>query len=153
MSLVSYCSSLCPIHWSQIKLHHWRHCLHMRNLNSDFDHFLIFRCKLSQHAGCRGHVNMACNQWLKTWDVAITYTAGSKIRVANQWIIVDHMTFFPTKIKSNLNCRCQLLCDEWANLKHKAEVLPVYIRCTTFKLIMTVFHNEDLNKWVMMFGF
>ena len=29
----------------------------------------------------------------------------------------------------------------------KAEVLPVYIRCTTLQLTMTVFHNED---WVLI---
>ena len=33
-----------------------------------------------------------------------------------------------------MNCRCQLTCDEWGNPKHKAEVLPLYIRCTTLQL-------------------
>ena len=37
----------------------------------------------------------------------------------------------PSKIKSNLNCRCQLTCDDRETQNTKAKVLPVYIRCTT----------------------
>ena len=36
-----------------------------------------------------------------------------------------------SKIKSHLNYHCQLTCDEWGIPKHKVDVLPVCIRCTT----------------------
>ena len=52
----------------------------------------------TQHAWCRGHINMACNQWLETWDVAMIYTGRTKIRVTAQWITADHMTLSPTKL-------------------------------------------------------
>ena len=37
----------------------------------------------------------------------------------------------PDKIKSHLNYHCQLTFNDWGIPKHKAEVLPVCIRCTT----------------------
>ena len=84
------------------KLHPCKHCLHMRNLNLDLDYlnldldyFLTFRCKHSQHAWCRGHVNMVCNPWLETWDVAIIYTGETRIWATVQWATVDHMTYCP----------------------------------------------------------
>ena len=78
------------------KLHPCRHCLHtwIRILN----YFLIFRCKHSQHARHRCHVNMACNPWLETWDVAIIHTGGTRIRVTVQWITVDHMALSPAEL-------------------------------------------------------
>ena len=36
-----------------IKRHHCRHCLHMRNLNSDLYYLFTFGYKHSQHDGCR----------------------------------------------------------------------------------------------------
>ena len=70
----------------------------MRNLNSDWNYFLIFRYKHSQHAGYQCHVNRACNKWLETWDVAIIHTGGTRICVTVQWITVDHMTLSPAKL-------------------------------------------------------
>ena len=52
------------------------HCLHVRNLDFDLDYLFIFRCKHSQLPVAQCHVNMACNQRLETWDVAIIYTGG-----------------------------------------------------------------------------
>ena len=46
-----------------------------------------------------------------------------------------------------------LTCADRENPKHKAEILPVYICCTTLQLTMTVFHNKNFNNWDMMFGF
>ena len=56
----------------------FQHCLHMRNLDSDLDYLFIFRCKHNQLPDAQCHVNMACNQWLETWDVAIIYTGGQR---------------------------------------------------------------------------
>ena len=78
----------------------FQHCLHMRNLDLDLDYLLIFRCKHSQLPDAQCHVNMACNQWLETWDVAIIYTGGTRICVTVQWMSVDCMTLSPAK--SNL---------------------------------------------------
>ena len=66
------------------KLYQCRHCLHMRNFNSDLEYFLIFRCivKLSQHVGCRGHVNMACNH-------RPLYTL-MEVCACNQWLETVH---------------------------------------------------------------
>ena len=74
------------------KLHPFRHCLHTRTWILILNYFLIFRCKHSQHARHLCHVNMACNPWLETWDVAIIHTGGKRICVTVQWITVDHMT-------------------------------------------------------------
>ena len=115
------------------KRHQCRHCLHMRNLNSDLVYLLIFRCKHSQYAGYQCHVNRTCNPWMETWDVAIMYTGGNKdlchCAMDNYW---PH-DIVPSKIKFNLNCRCQLTCDHWRNPKHKAEVFPVHNHCTTLQ--------------------
>ena len=59
----------------------------------------------------------------------------------------------PCKIKSYCNCLRQLTYDDWGIPKHKAGVLPVYIRRTTLQLTLTVFQNRNLNKWDLMFGF
>ena len=83
---------------------HWmcggsvHHCLHMRNSNSNLDYLSIFRCKHSQLPDAQCHVNMACNQWLETWDVAIIYTGGTRICVTVQWMSVDCMTLSPAKL-------------------------------------------------------
>ena len=74
------------------------HCLHMRNSNSNLDYLSIFRCKHSQLPDAQCHVNMACNQWLEIWDVAIIYTGGTGICVTVQWISVDCMTLSPAKL-------------------------------------------------------
>ena len=74
------------------------HCLHMRNSNSDLDYLSIFRCKHSQLPDAQCHVNMACNQWLETWDVAITHTGGTRICVTVQWMSVDCMTLSLAKL-------------------------------------------------------
>ena len=76
----------------------FQHCLHMRNLDSDLDCLFIFRCKHSQLLDTQGHANMACNQWLGTWDVAIIYTGGTRICVTVQWMSVDCMTLSPAKL-------------------------------------------------------
>ena len=75
-----------------------RHCLHMRNSNSDLDYLSIFRCKHSLLPDAQCRVNMACNQWLETWDVAIIYTGGTRICVTVQWMSVDCMTLSPAKL-------------------------------------------------------
>ena len=80
------------------------------------------------------------------------YTAETRICVIVQWTTVDHMTLFTSKIKSCWNCRCELTCDGWGNLTHKAGVLPVYIRRTTLQLTLTVFRSKNLKKWDFMFG-
>ena len=74
------------------------HCLHMRNSNSNLDYLSIFRCKHSQLPDAQCHVNMACNQWLETWDVAIIHTEGTRICVTVQWMSVDCMTLSPAKL-------------------------------------------------------
>ena len=107
------------------------HCLHMRNSNSELDYLSIFRCKHSQLPDAQCHVNMACNQWLETWDVAIIYTAGTRICVTVQWMSVDCMTLSPSKIKSNLNCHCQLTCDDWGIPNTKLK----YCQCTSAALL------------------
>ena len=76
----------------------FQHCLHLRNLDSDLDYLLIFRCKHSQLLDAQCHVNMACNQWLETWDVAIIYTGGTRICVTVQWMSVDCMKLSPAKL-------------------------------------------------------
>ena len=58
-----------------------------------------------------------------------------------------------SKIKSYWNYRCQLMCDDLGNPKHEAEVLPVYIDCNTLQLTLTFFHNKNLEKWDLIFGF
>ena len=74
------------------------HCLHMKNSNSNLDYLSIFRCKHSQLPNAQCHVNMACNQWLETWDVAIIHTEGTGICVTVQWMSVDCMTLSPAKL-------------------------------------------------------
>ena len=118
-------------------IHQYRHCLHTRNLNSDLNYLLIFSGTSMLDLGV--NVNMTCNPWSETWDVEITYrTGGTLIYFTAQWSTVEHMTLSPAKF--NLP-------------KHKVEELPVYIRCTTLQLTLTVFHNKNLIKWDLMFGF
>ena len=76
----------------------FQHCLHMRNLDSDLDYLFIFRCKHCRMPDAQCHVNMACNQWLGTWDVAIIYTGRTRICVTVQWMSVDCMTLYPAKL-------------------------------------------------------
>ena len=87
----------CIFH-GQIQTLRVHHCLHMRNSNSDLDYLSIFRSKHSQLLDAQCHVNMACNQWLETWDVAIIYSGGTRICVTVQWISVDCMTLSPAKL-------------------------------------------------------
>ena len=70
----------------------------MRNSNSDLDYLFIFRCKHSQLQDAQCHVNMASNQWLETWYVAIIYTGGTRICVTVQWMSVDCMTLSQAKL-------------------------------------------------------
>ena len=76
---------------------------------------------------------------------------GKRISVTVQWTTVDHMTLCPAKLNiigtAVVNSR-----DYWGNPKIKAGVLPVYIRCTTLQLTLTVFQSKNLNKY-LMFGF
>ena len=76
----------------------FKHCLHMGNLGLDLAYLFIFRCKHRQLPDAQCHVNMACNQWLETWDVAIIYTGGTRICVTVQWMSVDCMTLSPAKL-------------------------------------------------------
>ena len=76
----------------------FQHCLHTGILDSVLDYLFIFRCKHRQLPDAQCHVNMACNQWLETWDIAIIYTGGTRICVTVQWMSVDCMTLSPTKL-------------------------------------------------------
>ena len=76
----------------------FQHCLHIGNLDSDLDYLFIFRCKHRQPPDAHCHVNMSCNQWLDTWDVAIIYTGGTRICVTVQWMSVDCMTLSSAKL-------------------------------------------------------
>ena len=58
----------------------------------------------------------------------------------------------PSKIKSNLNCRCKPSGDDWSNPKHSCELLPVHIS-TIVQLALTVVHDKNLNNWDLMFWF
>ena len=53
---------------------------------------------ISQLPDAQCHVNMACNQWWETWDIAIIYTGGTRIYVPVQWMSVDYMTLSPAKL-------------------------------------------------------
>ena len=77
----------------------FQHCFHMGNLDSDWDYLFIFRYKYRQLPDAQCHVNMACTQWLETWDVAIIYTGGTRICVTFQWMSVDCMILSPAKLK------------------------------------------------------
>ena len=105
-----------------------------------------------EHAWCQGHVNMVCNPWLETWDVAIIYTGDTRICVTVQWTTVYDMTLSPAKLNP---IRTTVVYSRvmTGNPKHKAWVLPVYIRCTTLQLTVRVFDNKNFSKWDLMFGF
>ena len=109
----------------------FQHCLHMRNLDSDLDYLFIFRCKPSQLLDTQGHVNMACNQWLGTWDVAIIYTGGDKDLCHCSMDVSWLDDIVPCKIKSNLNCRCQLTFDDLGIRNTKLK----YCQCTSAALL------------------
>ena len=102
----------------------------MRNLDSDLDYLFIFRCKPSQLPDAHCHVNMACNQWLETWDVAIIYTGGTRICVTVKWKSVDCMTLSPAKLNliwtAAVNSR-----DDWGIPNTK----PKYCQCTSAALL------------------
>ena len=134
------------------KLHLCRHCLHLRNLNSDLDNLLIFRCKHNQHVRYRGHANMVCNPWLKTRDITL-YTEGTTICVTIHWTTVDHMTLSPAKLNLIGTAVVNSRVMTWGNPKHKTRILPVYISCTILQLTLIIFHNKILHKWDLMFGF
>ena len=93
---------ICGVLWSpsdtKLQPPPFQHCLRMGNLDSDLDCLFIFRCKHRQLPDAQCHVNMACNQWLETWDVAIIYTGGTRICVTVQWMSVDCMTLSPAKL-------------------------------------------------------
>ena len=103
----------------------FQHCLHMGNLDSDLDYLFIFRRKHRQLPDAQCHINMACNQWLETWDVAIIYTGGTRICVTVQWMSVDCMTlqvlpasvhplhYFVAKNTHLFNCIWQIMTHEW----------------------------------------
>ena len=76
----------------------FQHCLHMRNLDSDLDYLFIFICKRSQLPDAQCHINMACNQWLETWDVSMIYTGVTRNCVTVQWMSDKCMTLSPTKL-------------------------------------------------------
>ena len=109
----------------------FQHCLHMGNLDSDLDYLLIFRCKHGQLRDAQCHVNMACNQWLETWDVAIIYTGGNKDLCHCSMDVSWLHDIVPSKIKSNLNCCCQLTCDDWGIPNTKLK----YYQCTSAALL------------------
>ena len=94
---VLYSSNICEILLYNRQTPRVHHCLHMRNSNSDLDYLSIFRCKHSQLPDAQCHVNMACNQWSETWDVAIIYTGGTRICVTVQWMS-DCMPLSPAKL-------------------------------------------------------
>ena len=110
------------------KLHPCRHCLHTRTWIRILNYFLIFRCKHGQHARHRSHVNMACNPWLETWDVAHW---GNKDLCHCPMDYCWPHDIVPSRIKSNLNCRCQLTCDDWGIPNTK----PNYCQCTSAALL------------------
>ena len=107
------------------------HCLHMRNSNSDLDYLSIFRSKHSQLPDAQCHVNMACNQWLETWDVAIIYTGGNKDLCHCSMDVSWLHDNVPSKIKFDLNCHCQLTCDDWGIPNTKLK----YCQCTSAALL------------------
>ena len=95
--IVGYClmpSGICEM--GLLQTPSFQHCLHMRNLDSDLDYFLIFRCKHSQLAGC-GFMSTWLLPWLEIWDVATIYTEGTRVCVTLQWMSVDCMTLSPAK--------------------------------------------------------
>ena len=93
--------------------------------------WFIFRCKHSQLPNAQCHVNMACSQWLETWDVAIIYTGGTRICVIVQWMSVDCMIMSRAKLYIIWTV---LSTYVWrlGNPKHRAEVLPLYIQSGSF---------------------
>ena len=109
------------------KLHQYRHCLHMINLNSDLDYFPNFRCKLSVGVMSTWLVT---NDW-KHWDVAMIYTGGTRIRVTVQWITLDHMALSPTKsiLTWAAGVNSQLMNGRIPNTK------PKYYQCTFAALL------------------
>ena len=113
------------------KLHPCRHCLHMRTWITILNYFLIFKCKHSQHARHRCHVNMACNPWLETLDVAIIHTGGTRICVTVQWITVDHMTLSPAEINviGTAAVNSHAMTGDIPNTK------PNYCQCTSAALL------------------
>ena len=103
----------------QAKLHQYWHCLHMRNSNSDWDYLLMFRCKHWKNK----------DMWHCSVDFCWPYD------------------IVPSKIKSNLNCRCPLTCnitEETPNTKLK------YCLCTSSVLLN--YRNEQIFNgiWQMM---
>ena len=105
------------------KLHPCKHCLHVRNLNSDLDYFLIFRCKHCQHVGV-----------MSTWFVTHHWKLGN-IHRGNEALCHCPMRYcwshciVPSEIKPYWNSRCQLTCDDWGNPKHKAGDLMFVFNC------------------------
>ena len=97
----------------------------MRNLNSDWDYFLIFRCKLTEHAVCRGYVNMACNQWSETYNNLHGGGGGGGgggqgfVSLSNGLLLITW------------HCPQTKLSLMWTG---ELPVLPLYIRCTTLQL-------------------
>ena len=104
---------------------------------------VYFRCKHRQLPDAQCHVNMACNQWLETWDVAIIYTGGGGQGSVSLFNGCQFTAWhFPNKIKSNLNCCCQLTCDDWGipntKLKH-CQCTSAALRCAKTHSYSTVY--------------
>ena len=80
----------------------------------------------SHHMWC--HVNVACNPWLETWDVAMIYTGGT--RTCSMDYCWPH-DILPSKMKSTLNCRCQLTCSDWGTPNTRLK----FCQCTPTALL------------------
>ena len=73
---------------------------------------LFFRCKHSQLPNAQCHVNMACYQWLETWDVAIIYTGGDKELCHCSMDVSWLHDIFPSKIRSNCPVNSRVMTEE-----------------------------------------
>ena len=104
--------------------HPWCPCIKTRCL-------FIFRCKHRQLPDAQCHVNMACNQWLETWDVAIIYTGGTRIFVTVQWMSADCITLSPAKLNLIWTAAVKLTCDDWGIPNTKLK----YCQCTSAALL------------------
>ena len=134
------------------KLHQCRHCLHMRNLNSDLDYLLIFRCKRSKHAGCQ--VLPTCfviHDW-KLDMIVMIYSAGTRICVTVQGITVDHTALSPTTLNLIWNAGVNSRVMTRETLTQSLSIVSVY-PLHYFTTNSDGCQDENHNKWDLMFGF
>ena len=73
-----------------------------------------------------GHVNMACNPWLETWDVAIIYTRETRICVTVQWYtqMVHTGSLGPI---NNIPTMVQIIDWHWPGDKPVSEVMLIIL--------------------------